>query len=115
MKAQRTINGIYSTESHVRWNEINSKVLAGNVSYGHTIQNTDEDRNLNIWKATGTSPGIANTDFTVNHQLGHIPITIVGQDTNNGGVLYRGSVAWTATSVTLRCTAASSVYNLILG
>jgi hypothetical protein len=115
VKAQRNINGIYSVDAHVRWNEINSQVLAGNVSHGHTSSNTDEDQNMNEWKAVGTAPGVADTDFTVNHQLGHIPITIYGQHTNNGGLIYKGSGAWTPTSVSLRCTKASSVYTLVLG
>jgi hypothetical protein len=77
--------------------------------------NTDQDINMKVWKATGTSPGTPDTDFTIDHKLGKVPISIVGQDTTNGALLYRGSVAWTATTVTLRSTKASSVYNVILG
>lgn len=97
-----------------RWSERLARVLNGNVSYGSTMLNTDGDRNLNIWKATGTTPGSANTDFTITHSLGRIPITIVGQDTDNGGLLYRGSVAWSKTTVTLKCTTASANFNVVL-
>jgi hypothetical protein len=89
-------------------------VLNGNVSYGSTMSNADNDINVNCWKATGTTPGAANTDFTINHALNRVPNTIVGQDTNNGGLLYRGSAAWTKTTVTLRCTTASAVYKVIV-
>ena len=95
-------------------------VLNGNVNYGSTMSNKDADTNMNCWKATGTSPVAPNTDFTITHSLGdgnglhRIPITIVGQDTNNGGLLYRGSVPWTKTTITLRCTTASAVYNVIV-
>ena len=78
------------------------------------MNNTDKDINLDVWKATGVAPGAANTNFTVNHSLGRVPITIVGQDTDNGGLLYRGTVAWTKTAVTLKCTTASANYKLIL-
>lgn len=89
-------------------------VLNGNVNFGSTMSNKDADQNMNAWKATGTSPGAANTDFTITHSLGRVPLTIVGQDTNNGGLLYRGSVAWTKTTITLRCTTATAAYNVIL-
>lgn len=85
-----------------------------NISFGETMSNAAPDQNLECWKASGTSPGVANTDFTINHSLGRIPITIAGQDTNNGGLLYRGSVAWTKTQVTLRCTTATAAYNVVL-
>jgi hypothetical protein len=78
------------------------------------MSNADKDKNINCWKVTGTTPGAANTDFTITHSLGRIPLTIVGQDGNNGGILYRGSVAWSKTTITLRCTTASMVYNLIV-
>jgi hypothetical protein len=101
-----------------RWVERHAKVLNGNVSFGATMSNANavnQDINMNVWKAHGTTPGAANTDFTINHSLGRIPITIVGQDTNNGGLLYRSpATPWTKTTATLRCTTASAAYNLIL-
>ena len=97
-----------------RHSERLAKVLNGNVSYGGTMSNADTDQNLNIWKASGTTPGTANTEFSVSHSLNRIPITIVGQDTDNGGLLYRGTTPWTNTTVYLRCTQASSVYNLVI-
>jgi hypothetical protein len=98
----------------MRWLEHHGQALAGNISYGDTMSNADQDINLNIWKATGTTPGVANTDFTITHALNRIPNTIVGQDTNNGGLLYRGSAAWTKSTITLRCTTATAVYNVIV-
>lgn len=114
MKVQRTLSQSLTLQNLARWVEIVAQVLGGNVSYGSSMANTNEDLNLLIWKASGVSPGVADTDFTIAHSLGKIPITIVGQDTNNGGLLYRGSVAWTTTTVTLRCTKATSAYNVIL-
>ena len=97
-----------------RWIERHALVLNGNVSFGSTMSNKDADINMNCWKATGTTPGAANTDFTITHSLGRIPNTIVGQDTNNGGLLYRGSVAWSKTTITLRCTTSTAAYNVIV-
>ena|SRR6266851_1806200 len=93
-----------------RWLENHGRVLDGNISYGQS--NTDRSRNIIHFKANGVSPGVVNTDFTITHSLGYIPVTIIGQDTNNGGLLYRGSVAWTKTTITLRCTTATATYNV---
>ena len=116
MRAQPTCSAnINDPKNLTRHTERLAKVLNGNVSFGATMNNGEEDTNLNIWKATGTSPGTANTNFTINHSLGRVPVTIVGQDTKDGSVIYRSpSVAWTKTTVTLRSTGASSVYNLVL-
>jgi hypothetical protein len=107
-------------ENMRRMAETNARVLGGNVSFGSDMSNSATDRNMSAWKASGTSPAAPNTDFTITHALTgpnglpRIPITIVGQDTNNGGLLYRGSVAWTKTTVTLRSTTGSAVFNVIL-
>ena len=116
MKVPRTIPGATTTpENQRRWTEQIAQAVGGQLSYGSTMENTDEDINMKVWKATGTSPATPDTDFTIDHKLGKVPISIVGQDTTNGGLLFRGSVPWTATTVTLQCTKASSVYNVILG
>lgn len=114
-RAQPTNLGAVSDPKNLtRHTERLAKVLNGNVSYGATMQNGQEDINLSISKAQGTSPGTANAEFAVSHILQRIPITIVGQDTNNGGLLYRGTTPWSKTQVFLRCTQASSVYNLVV-
>lgn len=115
MKPQRTSLGVLSLESLRRWLEQYGRVLAGQVSFGATINNADnQSRNIECSTAHGTTPGTVNTDFTIQHTLGRVPVTIAGQDTNNGGLLYRGSAAWTATTATLRCTTATAAYNVIL-
>lgn len=115
MKPQRTLVQMATPENQHRMAEINATVLAGRISHGTSMKNGTPDQNLQEWKVQGTTPGTANTNFTVNHSLGYIPNTIVGQDTNNGGVIYRSpNTAWTKTTVTLRCTTASAAYNLIV-
>jgi hypothetical protein len=98
----------------VEWLVRHGRVLDGNISFGGTMANTDKDRNITCWKASGTTPGAANTDFTITHGLNRVPKTILGQDTNNGGLLYRSpATAWTKTAITLRCTTATAAYNII--
>jgi hypothetical protein len=82
-----------------------------NLQFGMT--NADPSKNIPNFRATGVTPGAANTDFTFNHSLGYVPDTILMQDTDNGGVLYRSPVtAWTKTTVTLRCTTVSANYRV---
>ena len=116
MRAQPTVLGnMNDLGNHSRWITYLARVLNRNVSFGATMNNTDRDINLDCWKATGTTPGAANTDFTINHSLGRVPITIVGQDTTTGAVLYRSpATPWTKTTVTLRCTGASAPYRVVL-
>jgi hypothetical protein len=90
-------------------------VLNGNVNFGSTMSNADQDMNMNAFKHTGTSPVAPNTDFTLTHTLNRVPLTIVGQDTQDGSILYRSpTTPWTKTTITLRSTGASSVYNVIV-
>jgi hypothetical protein len=116
MRAQSTVLGnVNDPKNQSRWIERLARVLNRNTSFGATMNNTDKDINLDIWKASGTTPGVANTDFTINHSLGRVPITIVGQDTNNAGLLSRSpTTPWTKTTITLRCSTASAVYNVIV-
>lgn len=115
MKPQRSALGNLTPKTLHDWLINHSRVLAGNVSFGTQMNNKEAGVNINCWKATGTTPGAANNDFTIPHSLGRIPMTISAQDTNNGGLLYRSpAVAWTNTAVTLRCTTASAAYNVVI-
>jgi hypothetical protein len=94
-----------------KWLENHGRVLDGNLEFG--VNNTDRSKNIKNWRAAGTTPGVANTDFTITHGLGYIPDTILMQDTDNGGVLYRSpATPWTKTTVTLRCTTVSANYRV---
>lgn len=127
MRVPATIVGDATNPLNItRHNEYLARAINGKISYGANMQNPtnsgqNTDNNMDVWKASGTTPGAANTDFTIKHSLTdangkpRLPITIVGQDTNNGGLLYRSPVtAWTKTTVTLRCTTASAAYNVIV-
>lgn len=49
------------------------RILSGNTSFGSTMSNTDGEQNLELWKVSGTTPGVANTEFSVNHGLNRVP------------------------------------------
>ena len=61
-----------------------------------------------------TTNSAADTNDTLNHQLGRVPVGILqlevalrSDETPNAGRVYWGSIAATDTTITLRCTAAS--------
>lgn len=109
MKPQRNHALVTPTfDTITEWLRNHGRVLQ-NISYGNS--NSDPSKNIVNARSSGTTPAVANTDFTFNHSLGYIPDTIIAQDTNNGGTLYRSpATAWTKTTVTLRCTTASAAY-----
>ena len=70
---------------------------------------------MNAWKLPhGTSPAWRIRTSRFSTRLVACLSRLFGQDTNNGGLLYRGSVAWTETAITLRCTTATAAYNVIV-
>ncbi len=90
-----------------------SNVLGSNVSFGSTMSNTDQDQNMQCWKATGTSPVGADTEFPVPHLLGRVPITVFWL-LDRAGDIYRSTTAWTATTIYLKCSVSMAVYTIII-
>jgi len=88
------------------------KLSMGNVSFGVTNDNKSADRNIDCSKASGVSAG-ANVEFAVTHTLGRIPLTFFGH-TDNGGVLYKSSTAWTKTQIFLKSTVGAANYQVFI-
>jgi len=115
MKPRRTLGFTTPTlDNLVNWLERHGRVLDGNVSFGATnVNKNNRDRNIESSMANGTTPGGANTEFAVTHTLGRIPVTFFGH-TDNGGVLYKSTTAWTKTQIFLKCTTASANYQVVV-
>lgn len=114
MKPQRTNLGSLTLSSIHDWLKNHSRVLGGQLSFGATTGNAEQDRNIQCFKATGTAPVAPNTEFIVTHNLNRPPYSMI-QHTNNGGVVYQSRAALgSATQAFLKCTAASSGYTVTL-
>lgn len=115
MKPRRTLQFTTPTmDNLVDWLQRHGRVLDGNVSFGQTnVNKTNRDRNIDSFMANGATPGVANTEFSVTHSLGRIPITFFGH-TDNGGVLYKSTTAWSKTAVFLKCTTVTANYQVVL-
>lgn len=78
-----------------------------NISYG--TGNSDPNKNVQGWDSQNIStPATANTAFSVAHNLGYVPTRFQVQYNNSTGVVYDSGVAWTKTSISLKCSAASA-------
>lgn len=61
-----------------------------------------------------TSNGSADTEDTITHTLGSVPIGFIVINTNKGGVTYDGGTAWTATSIFLKNSTTSATTTIFI-
>lgn len=80
-----------------------ARVLNGLVSFGNGLTRDNIDGE---W-ATVLDTGPADTDFTVTHNLLRPPVGFILMTTTLGGVVYKGTVSWTNTTITLKDTMAN--------
>lgn len=99
--------------------ELHAKALS-NISFGTTTANTDPDMNMQCWKATGTTPGGANTEFAVTHNLKHVPIGFFVLSTDKAAHIYKSTTAWTAATnsslgtIYLKCDVATVAFTITI-
>lgn len=79
------------------------KVLRGNISYGN-MNAGDTGRNIDGFPATATTPAVANTEFSVNHGLGRVPVGFHVVNKDGSTDVYKGTTAWTSSKIFLKST-----------
>jgi hypothetical protein len=87
-----------------------SQAFNGHVGYG---DGTNSDNIDGSW-INVVAPVGANTDFTVNHNLGRIPSGYWVMQKDRACDVYTGSIGATSTQLTLRATVASAVLRLFV-
>jgi hypothetical protein len=88
-----------------------SFILNGQVGFGQdgvTRDNIDGNW-INV-----TTPAVANTDFTVDHNLFRLPVGYILMRTDRAVDIYDGSLADTNMQITLKANAASAVIRLFI-
>ncbi len=119
MRPPRTLGKSLSVERLQYVVEQYSKVLS-NISFGTTASNTDGDINIQCYKATGTTPGSANTEFAVPHNLAHVPFGFIVVSTGAAAHIYKSTTAWTSATTSslgniyLKCDQASVAFSIII-
>lgn len=77
-----------------------ARVVNGQISFGDGVNADNID---GVW-ASATTPGVANTDFVITHNLGRVPVGYIPVTKSATTDIYTGSVAATATQLTLKST-----------
>jgi len=113
MKPQRTALHNLTLQGLHDWMKNHSRVLGGQVSFGATTGNAEQDRNIQCSKASGATPGAANTEFAVSHGLGRVPVTFFGH-TDNGGVFVQKHDRLEQDANLLKCTTVTANYGLVV-
>ena len=70
--------------------------------------------NLDAADVSYTTNAVANTEDTVAHNLGRIPIGYWVISRDKAGVVYNGGTAWTTTNIYLKCNVASTAVRVIV-
>ena len=86
------------------------RVLNGNVGFG---DGTDFDNLKGKWLtySTNASP---DTEDTVTHDLGSVPVGFLTMEPPEAGYLYKGPTPWTTTAIFLKCSAAAQTAKIFV-
>lgn len=96
--------------SYRRLYEQMANVINGRISFG---DGEDADNIDGVW-ANETAPAAPNTDFTVTHNMGRVPVGYLVTQSDRAVLVYDGSVPATTTEITLRADVADAVIRLFI-
>ncbi len=85
----------------------------GRVRFGPGNDGSDGENIDGQWQVISDT-GTINTEFSVTHTLGSIPVGYLVTKINKGGVIYDSGTAWTSTTIYLKCSAANATVSLFL-
>jgi hypothetical protein len=103
-------------------NKALSRISFGTPSSTTTpVSNSEPDRNIQCFKATGTTPGVANTEFIIQHNLPYAPQFMIAH-TKAAARIYQSTTHPNNTAATnsalgnfyLMCDTISVGYNIII-
>jgi hypothetical protein len=86
-----------------------SRVINGNLGFG---DGTNTDNISGVWKSVTIT--LADTDITVTHNLGRIPVGYLVMSKTQACDIYDGSVAPTTTQITLKGSVAGAIVKLFI-
>jgi len=89
------------------------QALQGRIRFG-TGADGARGENISGEFQVVSDTGAANTEFSVAHTLGSVPIGYIVIKNNKAGAVYDGTSAWTSTTLFLRHEAANSAITVFL-
>lgn len=87
-----------------------ANILNGQIGFGNgsSLDNM-QGRWINV-----TTPVAPDTNFTVVHSLGRIPVGFITMQIDKAGIVYLGTISATAANLTLKCSAASTIIRIFV-
>ena len=79
-----------------------------------TITNNAKAGNFNARWQVFTSNGTANTEDTIAHLLGRVPVGVLASLPDKAAVLYKGTTAWTSTNIYVKTSVATVAWNVMI-
>jgi len=111
-----TYNSGQDIESNIRRVEADLSQLftasQGRVRFGSGVSG-ERGENISGEFQTVTSSS-ANTEFTVSHSIGSVPIGFIVINNNTKGVVYSSGTAWSSSAIYLKCSEATATITLFL-
>ena len=104
-----TMITVKDTTLRSNWQKLQNVVNA-HIGFGDGINADNID---GVW-ATVVTPLVANTDFTITHNLGRVPVGYIPMSKTAATDIYTGSVSATTTTLTLRATGTGVTVNLFI-
>lgn len=111
MKPQMTITKGDDPNAVKEMLEQHGRTLA-NISFGDGTGNS-EDQNIDGFFVSGVFAA-ANADVAIQHKLGRVPVGYIVVKLNAAGIIYDGSIAATATVITLKSNTAGVTAKIFL-
>lgn len=87
--------------------------VQGRIRFGDGTDGTQGENIRGEWQVIADT-GSANTNFSVTHTLGAVPAGYIVTKISNAGVIYLGTDAWTATTISLKSSAANSAVSIFI-
>jgi hypothetical protein len=84
----------------------------GRVRFGPGTSGNDGENIYGQWVTFTTST--ADTEVTVPHTCGVVPVGYLVTKVNKGGVIYDSGTAWTSTNIYIKCSTANTIVTLFL-
>lgn len=90
--------------------------LAQKISFGYATDNSDSGQNIDGQWATFTSPATANTTFavTLTSPMNRTPVGYIVMKQSAAGSLYVSGTTWTESGISLKCSAASVAFTIMV-
>lgn len=86
--------------------------IQGRVRFGSGTSGNDGENIYGQWVTFTTST--ADTEVTVPHTCGVVPVGYIKTKINKGGVIYDSGTTWTSTNIYIKCSTATTIVTLFL-